>query len=202
MELVLKDIGRRFGREWIFRHLDATIPAGSHLLIVGHNGSGKSTLLQIIAGFLTPSEGEVHRRDQDEHTNEAFPVAAPYMEVFEELTLKEAIEFHKRFRKFKNNLSCDEVMKILELTPHAGKQVRNFSSGMRQRLRLGLAILTEAPVICLDEPTSNLDRGAVKWYRQLLQEYAGERTVIVSSNHQEDDYLKADMTIDVATHRG
>lgn len=197
MDIQLQDIGRRFGRDWIFRHISQDIPAHSHALIVGRNGSGKSTLLQIISGFLSPSEGTLNFGSEEQIDPNMVSLAAPYLDVYDDLTLSELISFHLRFRQLREGVDEKRFIDILQLTPHAGKRIANFSSGMRQRVRLGLAILTESQLLLLDEPTSNLDREAIQWYRKLLEEHSKERTVIVSSNHQSDDYLKADLTIDV-----
>lgn len=206
MRIVLEHTGRRFNRDWIFRHLGLEIPAESQVLIVGRNGSGKSTLLQVISGFLSPSEGEVRYFS---HNGEESPdasalmtsLAAPYLEVFEDLTLEESVKFQLRFRRFRGEMSAEEVIQATELATHRHKRVRHFSSGMRQRLRLALAILADSKLLCLDEPTSNLDKEAIQWYRKLLAQHCADRTVIVSSNHQSDDYLADDIRIDLADYK-
>lgn len=202
MRIVLENTGRRFNRDWIFRHLDHEIATGSQALIVGRNGSGKSTLLQIISGFLSSSEGHVHRflhsgkplDDPALHMS----LASPYLELHDQLTLEEAVQYQHTFRRFRGEKQVDEIIELSELTPHRNKRIRNFSSGMRQRLRLTLAIMADSELLCLDEPTSNLDKEAVQWYRKLLSEQLENRTVIVSSNHQPDDYLEAHTTIDLS----
>ena len=197
MNIQLQDIGRRFGRDWIFRHISQDIPSNSHTLIVGRNGSGKSTLLQIISGFLSPSEGSISFAGAEQLDSDLVSLAAPYLDVYDDLTLSELVSFHLRFRSLRNEIDKKRFIDILQLTPHSGKRIANFSSGMRQRVRLGLAILTHSELLLLDGPTSNLDREAIQWFRELLEEHSKERSVIVSSNHQPDDYLRADLTIDV-----
>lgn len=206
MRIALEHTGRRFNRDWIFRHLDLEIPAESRVLIVGRNGSGKSTLLQVISGFLSPSEGQVrYFSNNGEKSPDASALltslAAPYLEIFEDLTLEESIQFQLRFRRFRGEMSAEDVIRATELAEHRHKQVRYFSSGMRQRLRLALAILADSALLCLDEPTSNLDKEAIQWYRNLLTDHSSQRTVIVSSNHQPDDYIAEDMRIDLANYK-
>ena len=197
MEIKLEQLGRRFGRDWIFRHIDCTISEGSHAIIVGGNGSGKSTLLQILSGFLSPSEGFVsYTRNNQSVENTMFfkevSLAAPYLDVYEDLTLEEMVHFQDQFRPWTASLSSLDIIDTLELTPHKTKQIKHFSSGMKQRIKLGLAILTDSSLLCLDEPSSNLDKTAVSWYRNLLSEYASERTVVISTNHLEDEYIRKD----------
>lgn len=202
MELRFEQVGRRFGRDWIFRGVNARISDNQHAIFVGPNGSGKSTLLQIASGFLSPSEGEViffglNGRISGNDVHQCISYAAPYLDLYEDLTLAEAIDFHLRFRKLRNDWSSDQVMQFMELARHRDKAIRNFSSGMRQRVRLALAILTDSAVLCLDEPTSNLDRNAVSWYRNLLEQHSTDRIVLVSTNHNTDDYLRADVTLQI-----
>ncbi|MDG1779834.1 MAG: ATP-binding cassette domain-containing protein [Flavobacteriales bacterium] len=202
MEVKLEQLGRRFGRDWIFRNIDCTINDGSHTIIVGGNGSGKSTLLQLISGFLSPSEGSLLFSKQGNTVEEKalfkeVSIAAPYLDVFEDLTLDEMINFQDQFRPWIGSLTSQDIVKELELEAHSHKQVKHFSSGMRQRLKLGLAILTDSSMVCLDEPSSNLDKAAVTWYRNLLTKYASNRTVFISTNHVEEEYIRKDLVIAV-----
>lgn len=205
MELRFEQVGRRFGRDWIFRGVNAHIVQNQQAIFVGPNGSGKSTLLQIASGFMSPSEGEViffglNGRIANDHIPQYISYAAPYLDLYEDLTLAEAIDFHMKFRTLREAWSHTEVMEAMELSRHSDKVIRNFSSGMRQRLRLALAILTDSKVLCLDEPTSNLDRNAIAWYRQLLEQNSSNRIVLVSTNHNPDDYLRADITLHIHNH--
>ncbi len=205
MELRFEQVGRRFGRDWIFRGVNAHIVQNQQAIFVGPNGSGKSTLLQIASGFMSPSEGEViffglNGRIANDHVSQYISYAAPYLDLYEDLTLAEAIDFHMKFRTLREAWSHTEVMEAMELSRHSDKAIRNFSSGMRQRLRLALAILTDSKVLCLDEPTSNLDRNAIAWYRQLLEQNSSNRIVLVSTNHNPDDYLRADITLHIHNH--
>lgn len=206
MELLLDTCGRRYGRDWIFRNLSTRIHSGSQGIFVGSNGSGKSTLLQVCSGFLSPSEGEISFQHQGkvieiDRVYQHLSLAAPYLDVFEDLSLEESINFHRRFNALRRNMKTEELIDRCELGAHAKKQVKHFSSGMRQRLRLGLAILSDSHLLCLDEPTSNLDQSAIAWYRNLLREESAERTVLVSTNHNQDDYLQADFTIDLSDYK-
>lgn len=206
MEIEIASGGRRFGRDWIFRNIQVSIPSGSHCTIVGPNGSGKSTLLQCISGFLELSEGSLHYRLNGASISDRLlykhcSLASPYLDIFEDLSLKESIDFQRRFRPFRSQLTTEAIIEVCELKAHADKAVRNFSSGMRQRVKLALAILTDSELLMLDEPTSNLDRASVAWYRALLTQNSDGRTVIVSTNHNTDEYLRSDLEIDILDYK-
>lgn len=190
----LLSIGKKFGSEWIFRELTTEIKTGEKLLISGGNGSGKSTLLQVISGFITPNEGQIiysldNKKVEAENLKNHISLASPYLQLIEDFTLTEAIEHSRVFKPFVNKLSAVEVIEMIELSHAKNKLIKQFSSGMKQRLKLGLAILADTPLLLLDEPVSNLDKNAIKWYKNLIQTYALNRTIIVCSNNIDEEHF-------------
>lgn len=193
MKITFEKAGKRFNREWIFRHLDHVFETGQHTVILGGNGSGKSTLLQAISGFYTLSEGKVtFELDGTEiPIDQVFrhvSLATPYLDLYEDLTLIEAIRFQQQFKAFRNGLKPKSIAEIMELEHTKKKAIKHFSSGMKQRVRLALAILADTPILLLDEPTSNLDHNAIAWYQKLVQDNLENRLVVVASNEQEQEY--------------
>mgnify|MGYP000862981703 FL=1 len=193
MHISLSKISRKFNYEWIFRDVDFEFEQDNAYAILGSNGSGKSTLLQIISGHLHPSAGTITYS----HNNTEIPVddffrhvtySGPYLELIEEFTLEEMLTFHSRFRKFCRQLDVNAVMEITGLIRNRNKPIKYFSSGMKQRVRLAIALLTESEVVLLDEPAANLDRKAIEWYRKLVFENRADRIIIVCSNSQADEY--------------
>lgn len=191
MEINLDRVGRRFNREWIFRNIDFSFKQGNSYAVLGRNGSGKSTLLQLIAGSLTTSEGKISYRKEgileDEDIFKELSIAAPYLELIEEFTLTELIDFHFNFKEFKNNLNTKAIIELLGFEQSRNKLIKYFSSGMKQRTKLALAFCSDTPVLLLDEPTANLDNQGILWYKTFVQEFTAERIVIVCSN-QEHEY--------------
>jgi ABC-type multidrug transport system ATPase subunit len=193
MNITLSNIGKRYNYEWIFRKIDHQFTADNNYVLLGSNGSGKSTLLQVIAGNLIPSEGKINY-----HTSQAeidqeqiyrqLSFAAPYLELFEEFTLAESIEFQKQFKPFRSGLETGKIIEITGLQKSKDKQLKFYSSGMKQRVRLALAVLADTPLLLLDEPTSNLDKNAIDWYQKLVNEHSKSRLIIVASNQQEYEY--------------
>ena len=192
MNIQLENISKRYGFEWIFKQVNYQFEANKKYAIVGPNGSGKSTLLKIISGGLVPTSGEIHfsiihQRVTDlEQASKEIAFAAPYISLLDDFSLEEMYAFHASFKKMKVE-SLQQFLEIAELVPHQKKYIKNFSSGMRQRLKLAFAFLTESQTLLLDEPTSNFDIKAVDWYLQLIEEYTTNRLVIIGSN-QEYEY--------------
>jgi len=190
MVIDLENTGRRFNQEWIFRNLTYRFCPGDRYAVLGPNGSGKSTLLSIILGNLSPSEGKISYADGSQISVEEIyghlSFAAPYLDLIEEFTLLETIDFHFKFKRFYAGLDHDAVMDVLGLTKSQDKALKYFSSGMKQRTKLALACCTDCKILLLDEPTSNLDKEGMAWYHRLIENFTLDKTIIVGSNQEEE----------------
>jgi ABC-type multidrug transport system ATPase subunit len=187
MQISLSDTGKRFNRDWIFRHFSYQFTSSGTYAITGPNGSGKSTLLQVIAGAVAASEGTVsydagNKKVDTDAMFRFLSIAAPYQEVIEEMTLTEFLSFHQTFKPLVSSVSINEIVAMMKLEDAAGKQIRYYSSGMKQRVKLAQAIFSDTPVLLLDEPCTNLDEDGIQLYHQLIEGYTSNRIVIVSSN--------------------
>ncbi len=186
MRITLSDAGKRFNREWIFRHFDYNFFSSNAYAITGPNGSGKSTLLQFIAGALMPTEGSVSYFNGSDIPLEQYfthiSVAAPYLETIEEMTAVEFFRFHQTFKPLLPALTITQILERVGLKEASDKQIRYFSSGMKQRIKLAQALFSNTPVLLLDEPTTNLDNSGIALYHELIRDYCKERLMIVSSN--------------------
>ena len=187
MKIELQAIGKRYRNEWVLRKVDAAFDAPTRYAVTGPNGSGKSTLLRILSGHLSPTKGKVVFSLDGKNLDTALvyrhvAFAAPYMELIEEFSLYEAIHFHQRFKPLAPGISPSRLIEILGLQKSSSKQIRFFSSGMKQRLRLAIAICSKSDILLLDEPGSNLDAQGMDWYQNLISEFGGERLIIVASN--------------------
>jgi ABC-type multidrug transport system ATPase subunit len=191
VQIEANGLGKRYARDWIFRGLTHTFQAGSATAILGPNGSGKSTLLNTISGQLLPTDGTLvyQYRGQTIPVEEVPPLlsyAAPYLELIEELTLTELLHFHTRFKPLRPGVTQQQLVELMYLSTSRNKLVRDFSSGMKQRLKLALALYADTPLLLLDEPTTNLDRAGVAWYLEHVHATLAGRTVLVSSNVPEE----------------
>lgn len=187
MKIKLQEASKRFQYEWIFKNLNLELNQGDSLAITGGNGSGKSTLLKCISGSIPFSSGNMTLESEGKVISESdwykyISISAPYLELPEEFSLVELIEFHFKFKRPLNQIQPKELIEILYLDQHIAKPVAQFSSGMKQRLKLGIALFSDVPLILLDEPTSNLDKKGIAWYSELIQKFQMERILIVCSN--------------------
>jgi len=222
MKVSLTDAGKRFNRDWIFRHFTYTFESGEAYAITGPNGSGKSTLLQAISGSLHLNEGRVefnlgpsllfkttNREDAIKNVSGKLPdedqfsqvsICAPYLEVIEEMTFLEFLQFHRYFKPLLDGISIEFIVEQVGLQKARNKQIRYYSSGMKQRVKLAQCIFSAAPVVLLDEPCTNLDAAGISLYHQLVYKYCRDRIVIVSSN-DEVEYKFCDKRIDVLQYK-
>ncbi|MES2516380.1 MAG: ATP-binding cassette domain-containing protein [Bacteroidota bacterium] len=200
ISIQLTNAGKKFGREWIFRKVSLDVAASQKIAILGLNGSGKSTLLQALTGYLTLTEGGLvytHNSQtlEPEQYYKFISLASPYLELVEDFTLAEQIEHAAVYKSFLNNITTDKVLELSGMAAHKHKYIKLFSSGMKQRLKLTLAILADAPVLFLDEPTTNLDATVIDWYKHMIAYYAMHKTIIVCSNSIKDEYNFCDHVI-------
>jgi len=201
MQIALHNAGKRFNREWIFRHLDYEFISGKSYAIIGPNGSGKSTLLQSISGASLLSEGNVEYKnvnDSDVYKN--ISIAAPYLQLVEEMTLNEFLNFHSSLKSWLPSLTSQEIISTIQLEKAKHKQIRYFSSGMKQRVNLAQAIFSNVTVVLLDEPTTNLDDEGILLYNNLVNKFCANRLLIVSSNDKQD-YNFCENILDMKNHK-
>lgn len=204
MEITLKNAGRRFNKEWIFKNIDFSFSNANKYAVLGPNGSGKSTLLSIILGNLSPSEGEISYHNASEIKVEEIyqyiSFAAPYLDLVEEFTLQETIAFHFQFKAYANGLNAQKVLGLLGLEKSQDKALKYFSSGMKQRTKLALACCANTPILILDEPTSNLDEQGIAWYLNLIEQYGNDKMIIVGSN-QEHEYSFCEQRLNISDYK-
>jgi len=205
MKIALQNLGRRFNRDWIFRDINFEFTPGNSYAVLGPNGSGKSTLLSVLNGSLAPSTGTITYQSGDkiveaEQVFNHLSLAAPYLELIEEFTLTEVIDFHFKFKTRKAGMDNEALIALLDMPASKNKLIRYFSSGMKQRLKLALAFCSDTSMLMLDEPTSNLDAQGVKWYLNLVEQFAANRLTIICSN-QEHEYSFCRESLNISDYK-
>ena len=203
VNIQLENVGKRFLHKWIFKEINEELNSNNSYHITGHNGSGKSTLLKIISGYVSPSEGKVELNIDgrgigmdDWAKNTA--ICAPYLELIEEFRLDELLAFHQKMKPLENEFSTSEFADLIELNYEKDKAIRFFSSGMKQRVKLGLALFSSCPVVLLDEPTSNLDEHGISWYKRTVEQKNNQsKLIIVCSNNVSDETFFCNKKINI-----
>lgn len=191
MKVELVNIGKRYNRNWIFKNLSYCFEPNQSYAIIGNNGSGKSTLLQIIFNFLTNSQGEITyslngNNLSEENLTGKISFTAPYLDLLEDFTLSEILAFNFSLVEPIVGFNLDAILQNCGLAGNENKQIKAFSSGMKQRLKLILAVYSNTPLLLLDEPCSNLDESGIAWYKNLMQTQLGKRTILIASNQQHE----------------
>lgn len=181
------DLGKKFETRWIFKNITIELQLGNSLAITGANGSGKSTLLKILASSLSPSAGTInfYKGEQIVNPEEVscnINFSAPYIELIEEYTLEEHLNFHAKFRN--PTIPISAMMERMGYPQAANQAVREFSSGMKQRLQLALTFYYDSNMVVFDEPTSNLDESGIDWYLSEIKNIKGKRTILIASNQR------------------
>ncbi|MCX6317860.1 MAG: ATP-binding cassette domain-containing protein [Bacteroidetes bacterium] len=190
MTISLSDAGKRYNRDWIFRHIHFTFEQGKAYAITGPNGSGKSTLLQVLSAGMMLNEGKIQFNDTanktipEEKVYSHVSICAPYLEVVEEMTLLEFLDFHTGFKPLLPGITTESIIQTLGLERAVNKQIRNYSSGMKQRVKLAQCIFSDTSIVLLDEPCTNLDAAGIALYHSLIDTYCSNRLVVVSSNDE------------------
>lgn len=192
----LDNIAKRYEHTWIFKEINLTIEDRSSYALIGNNGSGKSTLLRCIAQMHQLNKGTIHytinnKKIEPEKFYKHYSYCAPGMEIIEDLTLVEFLNFHFQFKERLPEYSIDDIINTINLNTHKNTSLRYFSSGMKQRVKLAQALFSDVPYVFLDEPCTNFDQQGFDLYHQLIQMTAHKKTVIIASNdHREFNFVQ------------
>jgi ABC-type multidrug transport system, ATPase component len=205
MKIKTHNLGKKFNRDWIFRNLTYEFVNGTPYALLGPNGSGKSTLIQILWGQMPSSAGTIEYSNANgvipvSDIFKSLAIAAPYMDLIDEFTLEEMVNFHFKFKTTRNGFSTQDIIGKMELGHAREKTISKFSSGMKQRVKLGLAFSSQAEIIFLDEPGTNLDKKSFGWYLENLNAIQSETLVFIASNH-EQEYPSNSLKINILDYK-
>ena len=196
-------LSKFFNRRKIFSDIAFSVQQTNALAITGPNGSGKSTILKILAGLLSPTNGEIDFMFNNQQIKIAdrflyLGFVAPYLHLYDEFTGLENLHIFRRVRGV--NVTDDFVLGLLERVGLLNRKddfVRTYSSGMKQRLKYAFALFHQPPILLLDEPASNLDREGISTIYNIMQEQKQKGILIIATNDPGE--LKfCDQVIDLA----
>lgn len=210
MKIVFQDCGKNYHRSWLFRNLNLELDFGNEvqplrLALLGGNGSGKSTLTLMIAGQTQPTEGSVLWLDQkgqeisSDRWYKHVALASPALELPEEFSLKEWFDFHDKVKGFAAHFDINRLMELCEFSKSTkSKALLTFSSGMKQRVKLCMAMMGTEPLVILDEPLTNLDEQGMQLYKHLLEDQLKGRSLIIASNREDEWKPYCNRVLDVS----
>jgi len=197
MQLVIEGLSKKYPKNKLFEDFSYTFESDNVYAITGENGSGKSTFMKIIAGVIPASKGTVSifenkKKIDKDNIHQILGITAPYLQLIEEFTLKEHLEFHSKFKKLLVGINLDEEIERANLSKSINKNVQEFSSGMQQRLKLILSCCYSSEILLLDEPTSHLDIKGIAWYKDLIKRTKQKRMLLIASNELDEynDFAK------------
>lgn len=178
---------RRFGRVVAVDNLEFQVAPGEVVALWGPNGAGKTTAIKCILGLL-PCQGRVMVWGRDALVNgkearRSIGYVPQEVAFHDDLTVQETATFYSRLRRASPG-RADELLRLLDLAEHAHKPVGALSGGMRQRLAIALALLSDPPLLVLDEPTSNLDAEGREQVLRLLGGLRRRGTAILLASHR------------------
>lgn len=190
-ELSGHKLAKVFNRRTIFQDVSFSLEQGRTLLISGPNGSGKSTLVKMLSGVLTPTRGEVRARrdgvDAMPMLHSIIGLVSPYLQMYEEFSARENLQFSLSVRGLRAlEQDIQPLLEDLELGGRLDEPVRTFSSGMKQRVKYGFALIHRPPILILDEPMANLDVNGVAKVKQIMNRQQSEGILIVATNDVSD----------------
>ena len=187
MQIKADNISKKFGKQSILENFSKVFSSGKSYAVTGANGSGKSTLLKLLSGYISPTRGTINYFDNEklidrQDQTEYITYCAPYLDLIDYFTLEELLIFHSKFRKI--IVPVKNILTIFNFPSE--KLIKDYSSGMKQRVRLLLSFYTDSEVLFLDEPTSNLDRVGIDWYKKKVKQLKTGKVVIIASNNTEE----------------
>lgn len=192
IKLEVQNIKKIFNGRKVFSDINFQLENKSALAITGRNGSGKSTLVKILAGVLSPTNGQVNfylngKSIDLQNRYQYFGFVAPYLQLYDEFTAIENLELFSRIRSIGVEKEyIDLLLNRVNLYERKDSYVREYSSGMKQRLKYAFALLHKPPLLILDEPRSNLDAEGISVVYQIIQEQKKAGCVVVATNDSED----------------
>jgi ABC-type multidrug transport system ATPase subunit len=205
IRLLAENISLRFKNELVIKDFTYSFETQSKTAIVGNNGSGKSTLLLALTGIMQCNKGSISYVNNAQNIEQDnwfryYSLCAPSLELINEMNINELFQFHSKLKPMGIS-SQEEFLTILEMNNLKNKTIGQMSSGMKQKIKLALAILSNCPLLFLDEPTTNLDASATEWYKNMITTFCKEKSVLVFSNNQAQETYFCTNTIDINNYK-
>ncbi len=189
IEIISENLEKRFINKLIFKGVTFSLKKGDSLAITGRNGSGKSTLIKIVANLIKATSGKItFRINNKEILKEDFirfiGFCAPYFNLYEEFTAYENLELFMKLKCEGESVKekINNLLNKVNLYHCRNSPVREYSTGMKQKLKLAFALINEPMLLLLDEPQSNLDFEGIELINNIIEEQNNRGILILASN--------------------
>lgn len=196
LELECINLEKKYFNKLVFREVNLKLKEGDAVAIIGKNGSGKSTLLKIISGLIKSTSGKIILKENNNEINKEKYInyigfTSPYINLYDELTAFENLKF---FSDLINDLDnqkdiISSLLKRVNLYNVRNELVRDFSTGMKQRLKIAFSLLKAPKILLLDEPQSNLDSEGIELINNIFVEQKNRGILIIATNELLDTNL-------------
>ncbi|WP_334159261.1 ABC transporter ATP-binding protein [Oryzomicrobium sp.] len=189
--IILAGVEKRFGPTGQIRAVDGVdleVPAGALFGLIGHNGAGKSTLFKMMLGLVTPSAGSITVLGRPvngpdfRQVRRSIGYLPENVVLYDNLTGLETLRFFADLKGV-THAGCPAALERVGLAHAAGRRVREYSKGMRQRLGFAQALLGDPRLLFLDEPTTGLDPEAIRDFYRIVAELRGDGVTVVLTSH-------------------
>lgn len=206
IEIISDNLSKSYSGKFLFKNLNFKISTSQSVSITGRNGSGKSTLTKIIANLIQPTSGSVIISENGAPLENPFlkiGVLSPYVNMYEELTGFENLIFFYKLKTADKENASDKVNFFLNKTGLFEKRnefLKNYSSGMIQKIKIAFAIMTNPGILILDEPRTNLDAVGIELIYEISENQKQNGILIIATNEENDKKI-CDSTINVEDYR-
>ncbi|MBK8984112.1 MAG: ABC transporter ATP-binding protein [Ignavibacteria bacterium] len=194
IEIVCDNLSKIYSGKVIFKNLSLKLTTGNSISILGKNGSGKSTLIKILSGIISANKGSITVSEDN------IPVPAnlcysriglisPYLNLYDELTASENLRFFCGLRNNSNDGMEEKIefyLNRVKLFDKRNETVKNYSSGMKQKLKLIFAVINQPRILYMDEPSTNLDTEGIDIVYETAEKHKKNGILIVATNDKED----------------
>lgn len=190
-----KNLYKRFGDRMVLSDISFSLSTGDSLAIVGKNGSGKTTLAMLILGQYRPNKGHISffndkERMSPQRVRSRLSLVAPYLNLYDNLTAEENIQFFATVAGMQmTGKEIELLLAQVGLENRGHDMAGEYSSGMKQRLKYAVALMSDPDFLILDEPTSNLDETGKQIVAQIIERRRKESIIIVATNEPQEEKL-------------
>jgi ABC-2 type transport system ATP-binding protein len=198
MDIKISNISKSFEKKKVINDITFTIPSGEICCLLGPSGSGKTTMIRLMIGAIAADSGNIQFANI-QMPNMKMLTKIGFMPqndaLYDDLSAEANLRFFGglyQLDKSKLEQRIEEVLKLVNLTDHRKKMVKNFSGGMKKRLSLAASILHQPDVLFLDEPTVGIDPVLRRTIWDQFQEIKKSGTTIIVSTHVMDEVTECD----------